>query len=151
MSGEPVVGVSVTQFTALSRDINNIGNIALRQEWRAAMLKAGNIVAEQARENAGWSSRIPGSIRVSVTTKGVAVRAGGAAAPHAVTFEGNAQGGARRHPVFARGPRPGWTWAPQNPPRPYLLPALNSNLDNIASTLADGIDAIFKANGFTAQ
>lgn len=149
MAGEPIVGISATDFAKLSKDINNIGNIALRAEWRLAMTLAGNIVAEAARNNAGFSSRIPGSIRTSVTSKGVSVRAGGAAAPHAVTWEGNAQGGARKHPVYARGARGSWTWAAQDPPKPYLLPALTANLDAVAEALADGIDAVFAANGFT--
>lgn len=144
----PLIGVSVTDFTKLARDINNIGNIQLRSEWRAALTKAGNIVAEQARENASWSGRISGSIKTSVTTKGVSVRAGGAGAPHAVTFEGNVNGGARRHPVFARGPRSNWTWVAQDPPRPFLLPALEANLNAVDQCLGDGIDAVLRSNGF---
>lgn len=143
------IAVDARGLRQLSKDLKKIGDKDLSKELRAGLRKSGEVVAAAARSNASWSSRIPGSIKVVVQQKGVAVRAGGDKAPHAVTFEGKNNGQPRRHPVFARGARSDWTWAAQDPPRPYLKPALSANLDKVIQVVGDELEVAFLQNGFT--
>lgn len=144
---DPILAVDVRGLTQLAKDLNKIADKDLRNRLRKGLRAGGNIVAAAAKANASWSGRIPGSIRVGVTTKGVYVRAGGPKAPHAVVFEGKVDGGDRRHPVFATGDRGTWHWAVQ-PKKPFLVPALNANAEKVAALAADEIEKAFKDNGF---
>lgn len=141
------LSVDVTGLAQLTRDVNRIGNTALKTEMRAGLRKAGNVVATAAKSNASWSKRIPGSIRVGVTARGVSVHAGGQKAPHAVVFEGRVDGGNRRHPVYAQGERGGWTWAEQQA-KPFMRSALNDNVDRVAEVVADTLEKAFTDNGW---
>jgi hypothetical protein len=144
---DPVLAIDAQGLTALARDIKKIADRDMTLRMRKGLKTAGEVVATAARSNAGWSTRIPGSTRVGVTQRGVYVRAGGPAAPHAVTFEGKVGGGARKHPVFATGPRSSWTWVAQSP-RSYLQPALAANLDNVERILGDELENAFRDNGW---
>lgn len=153
MAGD--IGVDVQGLAKLAKDLDRIADVALKAEFRKGLTGAGEIVAVAARANASWSERIPGSIHVVTTGSGVQVKAGGPPAPHAVTFEGRVDGGNRRHPVFATGPRgerngskPHWTWAEQQA-RPFLAPALEANIDAAAERVADAIAAAFNSNGWS--
>lgn len=143
-----ILAVDAQGLRQLSKDLRKIGDKELSKQLRSGLKKSGEIVAASARSKSSWSARIPGSIRVVVQPKGVAVRAGGKTAPHAITFEGKNNGEARRHPVFARGDRSDWTWAPQDP-RPFLKPALASNLDKVVQVVGDELEVAFLQNGFT--
>lgn len=154
--GQGAVKVDLAGLRQLSRDINRTGDLAIRARFRQGLKDGAQHVVVAARRNASWSHRIPGSIRVGVTTRGVYVRAGSAAAPHAVTFEGTASGRPRRHPVFRSAPghvpsgfrrvtpgdRSTWHWAAQEP-RPFLLPALTANVDNVVERVANAMQEAF--------
>lgn len=142
------LSVDVSGLAQLTRDVNRIGDTALKTEVRTGLRKAGNVVATAARANASWSKRIPKTVKVSVTRRGVSVHAGGDGAPHAVVFEGRVDGGNRRHPVFAQGDRSGWTWAEQQA-KPFMRPALNDNVDRVAEVVADSLEKAFTDNGWT--
>jgi hypothetical protein len=144
---DPILAVDAQGLRQLARDVNRIADKDLRLRFRKGLNKAGEIVAAEARSRSGWSSRIPSTIRTGVTTRGVYVRAGGPRAPHAVTFEGKADGSARRHPVFARGARSNWTWVAQDP-RPFLRPALASKVEDVMTVAADSLLDAFVDNGF---
>lgn len=145
----PIMAVDAQGLRQLSKDLRKIGDKELSKQLRVGLKQAGEIVAAAARSNASWSTRIPGSIRTGVTQKGVYVRAGGRAAPHAITFEGKSNGGDRRHPVFARSDetRQEWTWVTQTA-RPFLKPALNDNVNKVVTEVADELEVAFTNNGF---
>lgn len=144
-----ILAVDARGLRQLQKDLKKIGDSDLSKELRAGLKKSGEIVARAARSNASWSTRIPGSIRVVVAQKGVAVRAGGPKAPHAITFEGKNNGGDRRHPVFARSTqtRSEWTWVTQQA-RPFLKPALSDNVARVVNEVADELEIAFTTNGF---
>ncbi|MGH3521314.1 MAG: hypothetical protein ACRDU4_00470, partial [Mycobacterium sp.] len=105
----------------------------------AGMFKAAQIVAKYAKQNAGWSRRIPRTIRVRrIKLMNITVQAGGPDAPHARVFEPS-NGRAVRHPVFARGPKAKWTWVTQKP-KPFMAPALARARKDIVRDAMDGID-----------
>jgi len=142
------LGVSVQGLSKVSRDINNIGNIALRASFQSALKDAGTLVANDAKARASFSTRIQGSIRVVLTARTLAIRAGGASAPMAITFESLDGTTPYRHPVFARGSnRKKWTWRPQTP-RPYMVPALANNQEKVVDMVADGLVKAFTENGW---
>jgi len=141
------ISVDVTGLRQLSRDINSSGNRYLKLRLQQGLREGAEVVAVAARSKAAFSTRIPDSIRVAVTARGAYVRAGSARAPHAVTFEGTASGGPRRHPVFARGGRATWTWVPQSP-RPFLLPALIQTTDQVVEKVADAMERAFLDMGW---
>lgn len=103
-------------------------------------------VAAVAQANAGWSSRIPRSIRVAETKEGAQLLAGGDDAPHAPTFEA-ARGVPVRHPVYGRGDPGGWTWVYQEP-RPFLEPAIESTDADLLRNMGGVVDTVFGRAGF---
>ena len=107
----------------------------VHREVRRAVKAAAELVAEDARRKASWSTRIPGTVKASVLGNGTAasVRAGGAKAPHAKALENAGRDGMFRHPVFPdqSKTRSEWTWVSQQA-RPFLHPAL---LDRFPETV----------------
>ena len=99
------------------------------------LAEAAKVIADQAKENAaGWSARIPPSIRVSGSYPEVTIRA---SAPPAYPNEISGV----RHPVFGgRGTRrPHAPWV-TNEHRPFLGPAADEAADKAAEKFAVIID-----------
>lgn len=100
-------------------------------------------VADDARMNASFSSKIPATIKVRETALQVTVTAGAADVPQARLFEsGNAgargaakaQDGEFSHPVF--GHRDNWV---NQPMRPFLRPAIEKNAVEIDALVVEAI------------
>lgn len=137
------LGVQATGFTELSRDVRR-ANKGLQGDLRKKMAEAGKIVADDWKQRTSWSSRIPGSIRVSSTVKGVKVVGGGAKAPHTAALEGGSTGAATfRHPVFGHVDR----WVAQQA-RPSALLALEAKVDEAAEKAAEALDEWAAEAGF---
>lgn len=119
MAGLLTVGVSgLRDFARDLKLANRVWSAEMGRDLRAA----AQVIAEEAKLESSWSSRIPGSIVVRGAGANVRIVAGGPRAPHAITFEAP-EGTPRRHPVFARGTdRTKWVWVAQTP-RPYLRTA----------------------------
>jgi hypothetical protein len=99
------------------------------------LMEAAKVIAEQARNNAaGWSARIPPSIRVSGSYPEITIRS---AAPPAYPNEVPGV----RHPVFGgRGTkRPGAPWV-TNEHRPFLAPAADQRINKALEEFAELID-----------
>lgn len=114
-------------------------------KMRVRLKEVGEMVAEDARSKAKWSTRVPGSIKVRTAGVKVSVVAGGDAAPHARVYEmGSKRNRSEvRHPVF--GNRQVWA---ANPTRPYLLPALRENEPEIMASIIKVIDETAAEIGF---
>lgn len=114
------------------------------RQVRRAVLAEAQKIAEAARVNASWSSRIPGSIRAGTTGGGMTavVRAGGKSAPHAAALEHAGRQGTFRHPVFAdqSKSRGEWTWVSQEA-HPFLHPAALARLDETVEALGRAVQA----------
>ena len=102
--------------------------------------QAAQPVADFARaSSARWSRRVPASVRLQGGASRITIAAGGARAPQAKTMEGNPDGSPCSHPVFARGPREGWTWRDQVP-RPFLREAIDATEDQVVEIIAGVVD-----------
>ncbi len=131
-------GIQADGLKQLSKDLRRLQDSTLSKNLRAALKKGGQLVADDAKARSSWSNRIPGSIKVSVTQKGVAVKAGGDKAPHAAIYE---SGG--RHPVF--GNRSAWVNVEK---RPYLMPAGESKVEQVVDVIGDAMEDAFRENGW---
>jgi hypothetical protein len=134
--------VSVTNLKSLSRQVTGAGLGGTAGADLAMRLKeAGEIIAALARANFGsWSSRIPGSVRVTGGRTGVNVVAGGKKGPAAYTAELHV-----RHPLF--GNRDYW-YDPGADQKPGLAPAAEEGVDAAARVVAEVIDDWAHEYGF---
>jgi hypothetical protein len=111
--------------------------------------KAAQPVDDYARlSSARWSRRVPASVRLQGGSSRITVAAGGNAAPQARVMEGRASGAPGWHPVYARGPRSKWTWAPQIPVRPFLREAVDAKQDEVVRIFAGIVDDWAKQMGY---
>jgi hypothetical protein len=125
------------------------GQAAGRAALDSRLRQAAQVIADDAKVRAArWSRRMPLSVRITGgVSRGLNVVGGGARAPQYYTFEGKPSGAPRSHPVYARGPRSGWTWVAQ-PPRPTLRPAAEAKADEVARIVAQVIDDWAHEDGF---
>nr|BFF17134.1 hypothetical protein GCM10025730_06550 [Promicromonospora thailandica] len=104
------------------------------------MRAAGQEMFSDARGDASWSSRIPGSLSLRVSLggsrPGIAIRASLKSAPHARVYEG-LLGDTFRHPLF--GDRDHWY---VERARPYLLPAVERQTEEIVAELTRIVDDV---------
>jgi hypothetical protein len=114
----------------------------------ARMQEAAEVIADSARRKSSWSERIPASVH-TLTAPGadtVLIVAGGAPAPHAITFEApNAS--YWKHPVFGRGPRETWHWVKQDPRR-FLKPAAEEEAGHSVRVVAQAVNDWAKFLGY---
>lgn len=124
----PVEVIDLTDLKKLIKDLRVLDKTAGRRITKA-MKQAAQFVADDAKVKAAWSTRIPGTVKVSANQKRIILRAGGPKAPHADVYE---FGG--RHPLFGDRSR----WYPVDP-RKYMTPARNQNIDRLSVALMDAI------------
>jgi hypothetical protein len=100
--------------------------------------EAGVLIAGIARGNAGFSTRIPASIRVGGGRSGIVVRAGSVKAPHAYAFELG-----KRHPLF--GDRSHWYPTAHIP---FLENAADAGAEAAAEIVAQVVDDWAREYGY---
>lgn len=130
-------------LSADARSLKNLGRELRRSRpeimraTQRGLREVGQKVAEKAKENASWSSRIPQTIKPRVSgLTAVVVKAGGPSAPHAKPYEHAGAHGTFRHPVF--GDRKNWV---TEAARPFLHPAAFDGLQRHAEELARALGA----------
>lgn len=115
-------------------------------EIRPQIRKAGKRWTDDAKTNAGWSSRIPGAIGMSVSftrkSAGVYLTASVRKAPHARVYEGIVAD-VFRHPVFGNTD----VWV-QGRARPYLLPTVRRAYDDMGEVLDTTLRTVLRRHGF---
>lgn len=120
---------------------------ALRREIRSTLSQAGSSMVERVRANAGWSSRIPGAVRLktsfSVTRGSAEVVVDSKKAPEARPLEGVGGAATFRHPVYGNTD----TWVEQ-PTHPFFAPAAEQEAANATRQMEDALDRIARAAGF---
>lgn len=114
------------------------------KEFGTALRAAGVLVANEAKQRAGFSSRIPGSIRVRRSATQVKVMAGNDNAPHAAAFEHKGEPGTFRHPVYGNQD----VWVAQ-PAHPYLTPAAEAREAETLVLVMAAVDTAFERAGFS--
>lgn len=119
----------------------------LKRELRPAIREAAKPVLAKARENASWSSRIPGATRISSRLAGkhpgVRLETNRKKAPHARLWEGVSGRRQARWPVF--GNRDVWV---EKPLRPYMSPAVADSADDVAEAIDDAVVDVARRFGF---
>jgi hypothetical protein len=120
----------------------------LRKGMRPMLKSTGDHALAQARSNASWSSRIPRSLRTTVSltkrSAGVSLTANLKVAPHARALENLGKPGMIRHPVN----RDGTKFASQ-PARPYFFKTQDSAmLKDIDQKIGGVVDETSRAHGF---
>ena len=113
------------------------------RETQKSLRAVGQVVAERAKRNASWSSRIPATVKVrSAGVNAVIVSAGNKdTAPHAKAIEHAGDPGMFRHPLNYPNQDPGGgkngrgaNWADQQA-RPFLHPAAMEDLQGSAEAV----------------
>lgn len=120
----------------------------LRREMGKALREATQPIVDQAKVNAGWSSRIPAAITAkasfSAAKPGVTIRVSTRLAPHARPYEGaSGRGDTFRHPVFDN--RDNWV---SQATRPFLFPAVRAKRDGVVDDLNEAVDTTLARHGF---
>jgi hypothetical protein len=131
MSGTKVTQVTSSQLT----EYRALSSAVMKRQVGARLKAAGEVIAVAARTISGsFSKRIPGTVKIIGGTTEVYVQAGGDEAPNAKPFEDGSY-----HPVFATGPRSGWTWRKQ-PKKPFLEEAAAAAGDAAAEAFSAVLD-----------
>lgn len=136
--------IDVSDLKDLARDLRRVDPV-LQKQFLKALGRTGEIVATRARQNASFSTRIPGSIKVRRRGVRVRVQAGGDAAPEAAPLENRGKQGTFRHPLF--GDRE--TWVSQ-PAHPFLTPAAEAEMVPFEQAILSAVNATFVSAGFRA-
>lgn len=130
----------------LVNDLRKIGDGVGRNLGKEFKRAAGP-VAQQARANASWSSRIPGAISVGVSSSrrypGAQIKVSKGKAPHARLFEFPGRGGSFRHPVFGNRE----VWVDQRG-RPFIRPAVREKGGEFIKAADRAVVSAAKAAGF---
>lgn len=139
-SGVNIV-VDTRGLSQLARDLR----AASPESWKAlrlALRAAAEPVKLDAQSRAGFSKRIPGTIKVRVGSGGsVKIVAGGSNAPDAAPLENKGREGTFRHPI--PGNREKWV---NQQARPFLAPALDAHRDEVAAAIESAVaDAVARA------
>lgn len=134
---------------ALTRLVHDLGQIPpdVRRELGPIVRKASQPVLGQMRDNASWSHRIPGAIRVagafSATSPGVTFRVNSKIAPHARPIEHDGNPGFFRHPLW--GNREHWV---SQAARPFFYRAVQQRGNEVIEAVANGVAEIARRHGF---
>ena len=98
---------------------------------KLGLKNAGSIAANKAKGNASWSTKLPGSVKVSVSQRAVAITAGGRNAPEAISYEVHG-----KHPVWSKN-RKRWNKTPLK--RPFMKPAATQTAPQVAGAILEAV------------
>lgn len=131
--------------------VNDLRKISgqVSRELGKEFKRAAGPVADQARANASWSSRIPGAISTGVSQSrrfpGAQIKVAKGGAPHARLYEfgSGRRSQSFRHPVY--GNRENWV---EEPTRPFIRPAIRAKGEGFIKACDRAVDTAARANGF---
>lgn len=119
----------------------------LRKDMRKELLTSVQKPLQQAKANAGWSTRIPKATKIQTSFSkkkaGVAIVVNRHKAPHARPLEHGGRPGFVRHPVM--GNREKWV---RQPARPFLWPAAAPWQREMDKNLLHVVDTVATRHGF---
>jgi hypothetical protein len=143
------VVVDTSGLKKLAKDLLAMGVVGVPDVARVGLRVVVNMVRDEARRNASYSKRIPGSIRGRVSVRGFSgsVAAGGSKAPNAVPIENKGKGYVR-HPIFvprSQLPGPPGSWTSKNSHPAFLSTAVEAKevelegaIDHLLDSVIDG-------------
>lgn len=134
------------EIRRLVRDLGKIPK-EVRQELRPAIRKVADVVVQDARRRASWSTRIPGAIRIGInfssgSRAGVTVIGSVKKAPHLRVYEHLGFEAPFRHPVYGRN-----VWVSQMA-RPFLFPSVAAHAEDVDKAIGEAIDQVAHKHGF---
>lgn len=117
---------------------------------KPAVLEAGNLIGDQVKSNAGFSSWIPGAVKVSASfgsvTAGAKITVAERGFPHAGevrVFEGNGVNPTPfRHPVY--GNRNAWVSAVTHP---FAHPAVEQKRGEAVAVITTAVEGVIQSLG----
>jgi hypothetical protein len=119
----------------------------LRQELRPKLRKTGEKALASVRALAGWSTRVPGATRLSVSfakrNPGISIVVNRHKAPHARPHEHGGKPGFFRAPLF--GNRRRWY---RHRARPFLEPGARPHFERVDNEIKDAVDEAARKAGF---
>lgn len=140
------------EFTGVSELARALGTLPteIRAALKPAVLKAAEVIGQQAEQNASFSSYIPGAVSVQASFAqsggGAVVRVVERGYPHAGevrVYEGNGVSPTPfRHPVY--GNKEAWAVGMTHP---FLGPALEEREDEAVAVIAEAVVAVAHASG----
>jgi hypothetical protein len=165
-SGMPIF-VDTSALSRLTHDFAK-APLSVRKAVYKSVRAVAQVVADDAKMRASFSSRIPETIKVRGSGFRLKVVAGGEGAPDAAPLENNGNPGKFRHPVFevsgANGGGGRWHGKRRNAPKaglsrrggiapwvdqqamPFLAPALDAHREEVVRVLTDAVhDAVVLA------
>lgn len=131
--------VDATQLVKLARKLEGAPP-RLSRDVRGRFRAIGRIVGDAARDEAGWSSRIPDTVKVRVTANAIVIEAGGPDAPHAALAELR---GTWRHPLFGDKEH----WYSETKPK-FLTPAYEKSQAEVGEEMVRAIETTLHDLGF---
>jgi hypothetical protein len=139
-----VAGTGSADVRKLINDINKMkGDIP--RHMNREMREAARPVAETAKRNASWSTRIPGAISVGTSRSqrlpGATIKVS-KSVPHARLYEFGANGATFRHQTYGHDP-----WVVENV-RPFIAPAIAQHAESFAKALDKAVSKAAAAAGF---
>lgn len=137
------VRIVATNLTKFARELGKIDK-PLRAELTKSLKATGEKVADRARDNASWSTRVPQSIKVRARSLQITIIADPRVAPEAAPLENKGRDGFFRHPLF--GDREIWV---DQKARPFLAPALRTVDKSVLNEMSDALDHALRASGLT--
>lgn len=142
--------MSIGKGNAALRDlVADLGKVPneIRREIRPVLRRSAQPALRRAKENASWSSRIPGATRISVgfskRTPGVALVVNKNKAPHARAYENDGRPGRFRAPLF--GNREQWF---SHKARPFLYRAAKPWMDEVDADIGKVVDKVARRAQF---
>jgi hypothetical protein len=174
-------GGILADIGVILQDLDKKQQSAVKSQIRRAVRDLGQDLTTQIKANASWSTRIPNTVKMSVTfgpkTAGASVVAGGKNAPHARALEmGNKNvypipmrakkgehlgygtsriapaGRGLRHPVFARKDKTRDEWAwTEMSTRPFFFKAVQQRDLYFTARMNLMLEQITKEIGFTGN
>ena len=126
----------------------------LQVELRRGLREAGEGMAAAVRNEASWSSRIPGATKVvpsfAARGAGVSIQVDARKAPEARPLEHGGRAGAFRHPVYASSTedRSRWAWASE-PARPFFYAAIGGRTPAVEQRMRQVMTDVAAKAGFT--
>lgn len=136
------LSIDVSQLKPLARDLRRAEPL-LAKNFLTSLGKAGDVVAQSARQKADFSTRIPGTVKVRRRGVAVRVQAGGNLAPGAAAIDNRGRTGTFRHPVF--GNRNVWV---SQQAHPFLEPARDEHLGDLEQLVLNAVDQAFVSAGW---
>lgn len=131
---QPSISIDTSELIVFAQILKRADPI-MYKHLHTRLKAAGKVVADEAKKNASWSTRIPPAVKVQASMGSVAISVSGKRAPGARPLEHEGKPGKFRHPVF--GNREVWV---SQPARPFITPALAAKREEVLANIVAALN-----------